>query len=191
MATRIIHHIQIALTGVLAALVVVEVAYMLPSEDAGRNGSAQAAADDVARLIPSGIDSNIAAILQRPLFSSSRAAHEEEDAAEPDDVPAQLSHRLTGVAINRQQREALFQNDGEKPMAVGLGDKVEGWTVLAIEQDHVALKGRSGEQIVELTSSARSQRRPRPPTRVAARPAPAQPSAQNGPARPAVRQAAK
>jgi hypothetical protein len=160
----------------LAAVVIAETIYLIPSSDMARVVSATKAAEDVASLTPSDIDAKVAAILGRPLFASSRLSDEKNRDDVPEDTSEPFDGRLSGVAIERDAREALFQGDGEKPVTVKLGDTIKGWTVSVIEPDHVVLKGYGGEKTMLLTDGPRgAPRAPRPPKKAAA----AKPAAQN------------
>ena len=161
----------------LAAVLVAEISI-------GAMGSAVSAEPDVkvsASLdVPAlaDIDSMVATILERPLFASSRVPYEEAVAAgedEEQDAPQQLQVRLTGVAILPEGREALFEREGGKPVAVKEGGQVDGWTVKAIRTDQVVLSNASGEEMLEPLNPAPSAR-----PRVAANRAPAAPTQQKG-----------
>ncbi len=116
------------------------------------------------------IDSLVAAILERPLFSSSRLPYEEiaeiEDEGDGEEEPQQLQARLTGVAIRPEGREALFEREGSKPVAVKEGGQIDGWTVKAIRNDEVLMSNALGDEV--LKPSYRPPRVKRPPQRVAA-----------------------
>jgi len=115
------------------------------------------------------IDSMVAEILERPLFSSSRAPYEEVAEAEEDeseDEPQQLQSRLTGVAIRPEGREALFERDGGKPVAVKEGGQIDGWIVKSIRTDQVLLSNPLGDEILKPAFAPPRVRRP--PQRVAA-----------------------
>jgi hypothetical protein len=115
------------------------------------------------------IDSMVSDILERPLFSSSRLPYEEVAEAEEDeseDEPQQLQSRLTGVAIRPEGREALFEREGGKPVAVKEGGQIDGWIVKSIRTDQVLLSNPLGDEILRPTYAP--QRVRRPPLRVAA-----------------------
>jgi hypothetical protein len=121
------------------------------------------------------IDSMVAEILKRPLFSSSRLPYEEVVGIEEDDgeeKPPQLQSRLTGVAIRPEGREALFEREGGKPVAVREGGQIDGLTVKTIRTDQVTLSNVLGDEIVKPTYAPPRVRRP--PQRVAATPAASQ-----------------
>jgi hypothetical protein len=107
------------------------------------------------------LDANVTEILERPLFNPSRQAASEapietDGAAEKE--PPKMPGRLAGVAILPEVREALFESDGEKPIAVKEGQQIEGWTVTSIRSDQVVLKSPLGEQIVRPTDGVGMKR---------------------------------
>lgn len=110
------------------------------------------------------IDSMVVAILERPLFSSSRLPHEEiveiTDVETIDEEPQKFQARLMGVAIRPEGREALFEREGSKPIAVKEGGEIDGWTVKAIRNDQVLLLSRSGEEILKPAYAPPRARRP-------------------------------
>jgi hypothetical protein len=149
---------------VFAAVIVAEVSVgALGSVASARPEGREAAAPEMP--MPSDIDSMVAAILERPLFASSRAPYEEAVIAEEDsdeDESTQTLHaRLTGVAILPEGREALFERDGSKPVAVKEGRQIDGWTVKTIHADKVVLSNASGEEVLEPTNAEKTVKRPR------------------------------
>jgi hypothetical protein len=88
--------------------------------------------------------------LERPLFTPGRQAAEEPDEEgddeEDDEAPLPLEARLAGVFIGPDHSEALFDKDGEEPVAVPEGGEIDGWTVDSIEMDRVVLSSASGEK---------------------------------------------
>jgi hypothetical protein len=115
------------------------------------------------------IDAMVSEILGRPLFSSSRLPYEEVAEAEEDEgegEPQQLQSRLTGVAIRPEGREALFERDGGKPVAVKEGGQIDGWTVKSIRTDQVLLSNTLGDEVLKPAFAPARVRRP--PQRVAA-----------------------
>jgi hypothetical protein len=102
------------------------------------------------------LDQWVASIRERPLFTPGRrppAAPPPPAAPEAAVVAHELASRLAGLMIQPNRREALFAAEGQKPVAVGLGDWIEGWQVTAIETDGVMLSGPSGERRLEPTGS--------------------------------------
>jgi hypothetical protein len=116
--------------------------------------------------IPSDIDSLVAEILERPLFAASRVPFEDaiiadEDSDEGEEVSQALQARLTGVAILPEGREALFEREGGKPVAVKEGGQIEGWTVKAIRTNQVVLSSAAGDEVLEPANAQGPIRRPR------------------------------
>lgn len=108
---------------------------------------------------PFDADKLIAEILDRPLFTPGRHPPEAQaDAAaeEEEKKPPELQSRLAGVMIRPDESEALFARDGEKPIAVGEGDEIDGWTVDTIEADRVVLTSDFGEKILQPTPEERT-----------------------------------
>ena len=104
-------------------------------------------------------DKLIAEILARPLFTPGRHPPEAQADAAPEEAekkPPELQSRLAGVMIRPDESEALFARDGEKPVAVGEGDEIDGWTVDTIEADRVVLTSDFGEKILQPTPEERS-----------------------------------
>ena len=182
------------------AIVVAEAAWMLPRSQ----GDGKAATADVVALVDRlalpGLDGHIATILERPLFSASRAAMEMEE-ADPDDEAEDdglIEGRLSGIVIGPKTREALFQHDSDKPVAVDVGGKLEGWTITAIEQDHVTLTRAGREQTISLLEDKnaghpiprpKAQKKPKRAAPKPAAPVAARPTVQARP--PAGRQASR
>jgi hypothetical protein len=142
-------------SGVMAVLTVVFLTQ--ESDDA-------AASNQPFRAQPSTVTSNVARpnidalvseILARPLFSPSRRPADEaaDQVADAPKEPLKMPGRLEGVTIRPQVREALFEREGQKPIAVKEGQEIEGWTVASIRADSVLLKSAEGEQIVKPANS--------------------------------------
>jgi hypothetical protein len=177
-----------------AAIVVAEAALLMPRENGPRDEVPRDIAQDVEKLAPADIDSNISTILERPLFTSSRTGDEDSDSDEDSgeaNTAALLDRRLSGVAIGPDGPEALFQHEDDKPVTVKVGSKIDGWTVKAIENDQVVLNSGSGDRVIRLTDSSGGRRtvpKPRvqkakaPPRPAAAKPAVARPAAARPPA---------
>lgn len=131
-----------------------------PAETAPRAAVPQPIAAPTDVTVIRNIDGLVSAILERPLFSSSRARPEVEMANEQvvERAPPQLQARLTGVIIGPDGREALFQREGAKPTPVNEGDEIDGWTVSTIRNEQVVLTSEFGDQVVTPTRAARVTR---------------------------------
>jgi len=106
---------------------------------------------------PQNLDAMVSEILERPLFSSSRQAPDEtppETQAAEEIEPPKMPGRLEGVAIIPGVKEALFEGDGDKPIAVKEGQEIQGWTVSSIKAEEVVLKNGSNEQVVKPADGA-------------------------------------
>ena len=105
---------------------------------------------------PPDMDALVAEILGRPLFSPSRQPAEAapEQVFETPKGPPKMPARLEGVSIRPEAREALFEREAAKPIAVKEGQEIDGWTVASILPDQVVLKSEAGEQIVKPANDA-------------------------------------
>lgn len=93
-----------------------------------------------------------AAALARPLFSEDRRppSPPTDAAAEPPPLP-----RLTGTLIGPFGRRALLvAGSSDKPVALGESDRVGVWTVEAISEGHVTLRGPDGAQSLRVGFAA-------------------------------------
>jgi hypothetical protein len=61
--------------------------------------------------------------------------------------------RLAGMSIRPEGREALFEREGQKPIAVKEGQEIDGWTVASIQADHVVLRSSIGEETLKPTNA--------------------------------------
>jgi hypothetical protein len=108
-------------------------------------------------LAPPNVDALVEEILQQPLFSPSRQsvdAAEREQRSETETAPPKMPGRLAGMTIGPEAREALFEREGEKPVAAKEGQVIDGWTVASIQADQVVLRSTSGEQVLKPTNAA-------------------------------------
>jgi hypothetical protein len=107
------------------------------------------------KLARPNIDALVADILARPLFNPSRQPANEASAETADGAaePPKMPRRLEGITIGPQAKEALFEREGEKPIAVKEGQMIEGWTVASIRADQVLLKSGAESQIVKPANS--------------------------------------
>lgn len=98
-------------------------------------------------------------ILARPLFRADRKP--DPSLAATDGRPSQLP-RLSGVTLAPSGATAIFQPEGGgKPILVGEGGSVAGWTVRSITAGKVVLAGAGGQRDLSLTPpSSRSRQRP-------------------------------
>ena len=108
------------------------------------------------KVSPPNINALVSKILARPLFNPSRQPVQEglDQIAEAPKYPPKMPGRLQGVTIRPQVREALFEREGQKPIAVNEGQEIEGWTVVSIRADSVLLKSSAGDQIVKPSNGA-------------------------------------
>lgn len=109
------------------------------------------------------VDALAAEILERPLFSPSRQPPDNApmgEAAKTEKEPLKLPGRLEGTAVLPGIREALFEREGDKPLAVKEGQTIDGWTIASIQPDRVILRSDDGEQIVKPANDARTKSKP-------------------------------
>jgi hypothetical protein len=127
-----------------------------PGEDAAAGGDP--APDDA--------DTQIASILDRPLFAPDRRGPpppKTDQAAGPVGKAApEITGRLGGITIGPgEDKEAVFERgEGEKPLVVKEGDDVDGWTVSSIEPDKVVLTSTFGQREIQPTFGASGETPP-------------------------------
>ncbi|HUC12743.1 MAG TPA: hypothetical protein VL985_20295 [Stellaceae bacterium] len=92
------------------------------------------------------LDTMVAEILARPLFSSTRRPPSED---RPVADTGLSDTRLTGILIEPGHRFAIFAPTGDKPLMVSEGDMVSGWRVENITPRNVSLSGPEGTQTLE------------------------------------------
>jgi hypothetical protein len=156
--------VRFALGGCCAALLAVIVAEVsTPVADMG------APLGDAVRTVamPKGdidlaqdADDLVTEITDHPLFSPTRMppepAQDLRPAAQAEKKPATFQGRLAGVMLRPGGSEAVFARDGQKPIVVTVGQEIEGWTVDAIEADHVLMSGESGTLTFEPTPAEKA-----------------------------------
>ena len=100
-------------------------------------------------------------VLARPLFRADRKPDGSLAAGAAVNRQAPLP-RLTGVTLTPSGATAIFQpDDGGKPILVGEGGMVAGWTVRSITARKVVLAGDDGQRDLDLSpASVRSRQRP-------------------------------
>lgn len=149
---RILQLTLLSLCGGFALIIASEVFALMPGDTAASNIAQRNAAAPAAIKLPENLDSMVAEILERPLFSASRApadAPVSEDNDEEKKKPGRIQARLTGLIVRPGAREALFERDGDKAVAVKEGGEIDGWTVSSIRFDSVVLTSESGEQTLK------------------------------------------
>lgn len=119
-----------------------------PADDA--SGASDQPADSV--------DTQIASILDRPLFAPDRRGPPAPKVPDQSAGPAaraapEITGRLGGITIGPGDvKQAVFERgDGEKPLVVKEGDDVDGWTVSSIESDKVVLTSTFGQRELQPT----------------------------------------
>jgi hypothetical protein len=129
-----------------------------------RPGEDAAAGDDPA---PDDPDTQIASILERPLFAPDRRGPPPPKNADQAAGPAgkaapEITGRLGGITIGPgEDKEAVFERgEGEKPLVVKEGDDVDGWTVSTIEADKVVLTSTFGQREIQPTFGASGETPP-------------------------------
>jgi hypothetical protein len=119
-----------------------------PADDV--TGAVEQASDDV--------DTQIASILERPLFAPDRRGPPapktpDQSAGQAASAAPEITGRLGGITIGPgEDKEAVFERgEGEKPLVVKEGDDVDGWTVSSIESDKVVLTSTFGQREIQPT----------------------------------------
>lgn len=107
-------------------------------------------------------------ILDRPLFMADRRPYvPAPDRAESETTvqtkkakpPGRLNeHRLMAVIITPDQQIALIQRSGEsRPQYVRMGETLDGWTLTAIEKEHITLTHGAESHNLLLTVASSDQ----------------------------------
>jgi hypothetical protein len=163
-----------ALALVLAATLAVELALPGPGDDdvaaaTGIRPAPRLPRLDAARATAQVIDRSdawVATILARPLFSRDRRPPDAKVASASD--PGEGLPRLTGIAVSPAGRSAIFAGAAAgKPIVVGEGGSVGGYTVRAIAPGQVQVVGPGGARtlspVFDPTLPAVTAEAPRPP----------------------------
>jgi hypothetical protein len=191
------HPLYMAVGGVCLILAVIIAAeFNLTISDVAASPSDQptgevAAGGDQA---PDDVDTQVASILDRPLFAPDRrgppAPKAADQAAGPADRAApEIRGRLGGITIGPgDDKQAVFERgEGEKPLVVKEGDDVDGWTVSSIEPDKVVLTSTFGQREIQPTfgtpgDAPQPRNKPSSPKEVAGVESPVNPPIQPPPA---------
>jgi general secretion pathway protein N len=131
------------------------------------------------------IDELLAAILARPLFSSTRRPppSASTEAATDSDL---ADTRLAGIVTEPGRRTAIFAVNGDKPLRVAEGEAVSGWRIESITPREVSLSGPSGTKTLQPKMDPNLAPPPgQPPTGNAGGRIPTPPAAAAGPRPPA------
>jgi hypothetical protein len=103
---------------------------------------------------------SFAEVIARPLFLPSRRPLPPVS-AEPAKPIARFT--LAGVVLEADRRVALIQSGtSPPPIMVTVGGVIDGWTVLAIESDHVVLRSAETTAELSLRDNAPPYRAPAP-----------------------------
>lgn len=92
-----------------------------------------------ATVPPGDAGGELRVILARPLFSSGRRP----PTSGPATATANAAPRLSAILVGGGMRRAVFEN-GDKPVAVGVGGHAGPYTVIAIDTTSVAVGGTDG-----------------------------------------------
>lgn len=109
-----------------------------------------------------------AAILARPLFSPDRRPPGVAVADAPVAVAPSLP-RVAGIVVTPAGRRAIFAEKGTKPLVLGEGGQVGGFTVQSIQAGQVTVRGPEGVRVLSPTFDPDA---PAPPPPGAAPPPP-------------------
>jgi hypothetical protein len=147
---------MLATLGVVAAMLIITITYELFAGNSDETQMTAAIALDSPGVQPAGAVVKPVAeraadwgtiALGRPLFSATRRpepAQTTQQASSSEEASDQLP-RLAGIVMLKDVKQAIFQPQGDhKPILVGEGGLVSGWTVEKIEAAEVTLIGPGG-----------------------------------------------
>jgi hypothetical protein len=147
----------IALLGLAAVLTLIIIGELLP--DATPAAAPELAATTTAAERPRVAATEpeqsavwVASLLRRPLFAANRRPADDggSKAPRPTDTTDDDNPRLAGIILAPPHSRAIFQPAGDaKPVAVGVGDRVGGWTIQAIDRVGVTVNGPDGDQVLQ------------------------------------------
>jgi hypothetical protein len=119
-----------------------------PEAAAGSAGVHAAAPLPAMRPSPGAqLDTMVAEILARPLFSATRRPPQHDGSPAADGGLSDT--RLTGIVTEPGHRFAIFAPVGAKPLIVSEGDTVSGWRVENITPREVSLSGPEGTKTLQ------------------------------------------
>ena len=135
---------------------------MPPEPPAVSTAGSAPAQPKTAQMPPADHERMAERILARPLFRADRRPDATLAIAGTTGGRAAPLPKLTGVTLAPSGATAIFQPDGAgKPIMVGEGGVVAGWTVRSISARKVVLAGAGGQRDLDLSPpSARSRQRP-------------------------------
>jgi hypothetical protein len=90
-------------------------------------------------------------VLARPLFSPGRRPPTAAAAAAAPGVAAPGLPRVAGVVVTPAGRRAIFAVKGAKPLVLGEGGQVAGFTVQSIQAGQVTVRGPEGVRVLSPT----------------------------------------
>ena len=99
----------------------------------------------------------------RPLFMATRRPPEpEEEVVAPETGVQHNLFNLLGVVISADERVALVtRRRGGDFLRLVVGQRIDGWLVVAIEPDSVTLSSGDETEVLKLTDASRPKRRKR------------------------------
>lgn len=126
---------------VLLLLLALELVLGGPDDSVPAAAAIVAVADQAVPPPPRDLPGWVDTVLVRPLFDPSRKG----EPAAPAGQAVETFPRLAGVVLADGNRRAIFQPDGDKkPIIVGEGDQLAGWTVRSIAADAVTIDRANG-----------------------------------------------
>lgn len=90
-----------------------------------------------------------ATILARPLFSPGRRPP--AAAAAAPSIAAPTLPRVAGIVVTPAGRRAIFAEKGTKPLVLGEGGQISGFTVQSIQAGQVTVRGPEGVRVLSPT----------------------------------------
>lgn len=103
-----------------------------------------------------------ATILARPLFNPGRRPPTAAQAAAPGTVTPGLP-RVAGIVVTPAGRRAIFAERGAKPLVLGEGGQVAGFTVQSIQAGQVTVRGPEGVRVLSPTFDPAAPAQAAPP----------------------------
>jgi general secretion pathway protein N len=149
MTDRLAIYLLLAGCLIFGGVIIVDLEAATDDEVAVSTSAAPAGAAVAVHRQPSThVDELLAAVLSRPLFSSTRrppqsAVNDGPSGADLGDT------RLTGIVTEPGRHLAIFAVNGAKPLRLSEGEAVSGWRIESITPREVSLSGPGGTKTLE------------------------------------------
>lgn len=143
---------SIGLTGVIILQIGSDVSLALPVTAAPSSSSFNGDEEHPGGLITGDLETDaLDAIVERPLFSSSRRPYEapqSQTASNPTAPARQLSAKLAGIMLSGESRMALFTHPSKGLVRLRQGQDVDGWRIEEVREHEVKLS--NGDKVTLL-----------------------------------------